>query len=73
MLGSVLPVWILWIITAISKELPLFGSVVPGLWHITQYCTSTRAPPCATDVPVGEVANDVWQLLQVAVFTISRL
>jgi len=65
MLGSVLPAWILWIICFMSSGLPLVGSLVPGLWHMTQYCTSTRAPPCAV--------NMVWQPSQVAVSTISRL
>ena len=63
MLGSVLPVWILWIITLKSSGFPLYGSEVVGLWHITQYCTSTRAPPWAFSI--------VWQLSQVAVSTIS--
>ena len=48
-----------------SSVLPLSGSAVPGLWHITQYCVSTRPPPCSFSM--------VWQLLQVAVVTISRL
>ena len=40
------PAWILWVIVCIVSTLPLLASVVPGLWHITQYCTSTRPPPC---------------------------
>jgi len=63
-LGSVLPVWILWTITLKSSVLPLSGRRFLGYRQSRSTAASTRAP---------QRGNEVWQLSQVAVSTISRL
>ena len=65
MLASSRPAWILWVIVCMVSTLPLFASVVPGLWHITQYCTSTRPPPCSASLS--------WQPLQEAMSAMTRV
>ena len=62
--ANCLPEWMLCTIVDRVTTLPLLGSVVPGLWHITQYCVSTRLPPW--------MASLSWQVLQVAMSTILR-
>ena len=47
------------------STLPLLASVVPGLWHITQYWVSMRPPPCS--------ASFSWQPLQEATSVILRV
>ena len=47
------------------STLPLLASVVPGLWHITQNCVSTRPPPCS--------ASFSWQLLHEDTSVILRV
>ena len=47
-----------------STVFVLSGSVVPGLWQVTQYCVSLRLPPWN--------ASPSWQALQVSLSTISR-
>ena len=44
-LGSSLPMWILWIITFMSTVFPVSGSVVCGVWHMTQSSMPRREPP----------------------------
>jgi hypothetical protein len=55
----------LWVIVCIVSTLPLFASVVPGLWHITQYWTSTRPPPW--------IASRSWQPLHELMSDITRV
>ena len=59
------PEWILCAIVDIVSTLPLLASVVPGLWHITQYCVSTRPPPCS--------ASFSWHELQELTSVILRV
>ena len=47
------------------RTLPLLASVLPGLWHITQYWVSTRPPPCS--------ASFSWQLLHDVTSDILRV
>ncbi len=49
----------------IVSTLPLLASMVRGLWHITQYCMSTRPPPCS--------ASRSWQPLQDVTSAITRV
>src|SRR5450830_328695 len=65
LLLSSLPAWILCTMVAKLRTLPLLASVVPGLWHITQNCVSTRPPPCKASLP--------WQPLQDATSVILRV
>ena len=57
-LGRLLASWILWIRTLKSTVLPVSGSVVWGLWQVTQSFTSMRDPPWAE--------SGLWQVLQAA-------
>jgi len=54
----------LWIITVKSTVFVLCASVEPGLWQVTQYCTSRRPPP-------WNISRS-WQALQAVSLTISR-
>ena len=49
----------------IASTLPLLASVVAVLWHSTQYCTSTRPPPCS--------ASFSWQPLHILTSDITRV
>src|ERR1051326_1564753 len=64
-LGRLDPSWILCTITLKSTVLPVSGSVVCGVWHRTHNSTLRRAPPWAD--------SGSWHLLQVSVFTTSRV
>ena len=56
--------------TFMSAVLTPAASTVVGLWHVTQYSTSVRPPPWKASW-VSLVAP--WQVLQVAVWTMSRV
>ena len=57
--------WIPWTRTARSRVGPptLTGSPVPGLWHMTQYPTSSRLLPWT--------ASCWWHLSQAPVVTVA--
>ena len=38
--GSSSPAWILWIITCSSSVLPVSGSVLCAVWHISHWSTA---------------------------------
>src|ERR1039458_4933012 len=63
-LGRLAPMWILWINTFMSNELPVFGSTVCGWWHMMHSAVPTRDPPW------NEIKE--WQELQSASRTTDR-
>ena len=51
--------------------MPLLASVVPGLWHITQNCVSTRPPPCSASFSWQELHDDTSVILRVLVGSVT--
>ena len=56
--------WMECAITLRSSVLPVYGSLVCGVWHRTQSRTSRRSPPWPE--------SGLWQPFHVAVSTTSR-
>jgi hypothetical protein len=63
--GSSAPIWILCVISTMSTEFPVSGSVVCGVWQMMQPSMLRRLPPWN--------ASCVWHLLHVADRMTSRV
>src|SRR5690606_30101266 len=73
LLFSSRPAWILWTIVISVTGWPLLASVVPGLWHITQNCVSTRPPPCSDIRSWQPLHDDESTILRVCAGSVTGI
>ena len=69
--GRLEPACTLWASTFMSSVLPDCASAVPGLWHITQYSTSMRGPPCTSSLAWQASHSLLLEILRVVVTTVA--